>query len=89
MRWLEILELRAVHFDQNLLHQQIARLLDDMKNEREIAIYINVRIETDWSIHIQHESGEIEPHGSEVGRRLKEILKEFGLVNHSIWLEQQ
>ncbi len=89
MKWLEIIELRAVHIDQNLLNQQIASLLDELKNENAINIYVNIRVETDWSIHVQHESKKFEEQGSEVGKRLKAMLKEFGLVNHSIWVEQE
>jgi hypothetical protein len=88
MKWLEIIELRAVHIDQHELQQQIAHLLDEVKNENAIRIYVNVRVETDWSVHVQHDSEKAEAHGSKVGRRLKEILKESGLVNHSIWFEQ-
>lgn len=88
MKWLEIIELRAVHLDKKLLHQQIAYMLDEIENENAIKIYVNVRVETDWSIHLQHESEKVEARGSEFGVRLKEILKAFGLVNHSIWVEQ-
>ena len=89
MKWLEIIELRAVHIDQNMLQQHIAHLLDEMKDANTVKVYINVRIETDWSIHVQHNSEEAEAHGSEVGRRFKELLKEFGLVNHVVWMEQK
>ena len=88
MKWLEIIELRAVHVDQHALHHRIARLLDKMKDEKVIRIFINVRVETDWSIHVQHDSEKVETHGSEAGRRLREIVNQFGLVNHSIWIEQ-
>jgi len=88
MKWLEIIELRAVHIDQHALHQQIAWLLNKMKEDKVVKIYIKVRVDTDWSIHVQHDSEKVETHGSEVARRLREIIKQFGLVNHSIWLEQ-
>jgi hypothetical protein len=44
-------------------------------------------IDTDFSIHLFHDSKKVEKSGSPLGLRLASALKEFGLVNHSIWIE--
>jgi len=44
-------------------------------------------IDTDFSIHLCHDSKKVEDGGSRLGMRLVAALKEFGLVNHSVWLE--
>ena len=49
--------------------------------------YSRMLIESDFSIHILHDSKEAEAGGSRLGLRLVDALKEFGLVNHSIWME--
>jgi hypothetical protein len=49
--------------------------------------YSRVLVDTDFSINISHNSKKVENGGSRLGLRLVAALKEFGLVNHSIWIE--
>jgi hypothetical protein len=88
MKWLEIIELRTVQMDPPDLRQQVAYWVNEMKEVQGIAIYFNLRVETDWIIQLHHESEKVALRGSEFGRRLKERLKRSGLVNHSIWVEK-
>jgi hypothetical protein len=88
MQWLEIIELRAVRIDQDVVQEQVGQFLKQRKNKNVVRIYINARVKTDWSIHVQHNKEPIETQGSDVCRQLKEILKEWGLVNYSIWGKQ-
>lgn len=88
MKWLEIIELRAAAINKGSLKEQLAQLLDEQKNEANIKIYHNVQIDTDLSIHIWHESDRVEVNGSFFGKLVKELFRNWGLVNHSIWLEQ-
>jgi hypothetical protein len=46
-------------------------------------------IESDFSIHLFHDSRQIEVNGSSLGLQLVSSLKAFGLVNHSVWIEMQ
>jgi len=86
--WLEILELRAVHIDQDLISRYIKHLLQEFENEYAIKIYLNTRVETNWNIHIHYESENVVVRGSDIAMRLKVILKNFGIVNHTILIEQ-
>ena len=90
MKWLEIIELRSVTKDKNTLISQIEQILCELRQEfkeKDIHSYSRIQIETDYSIHLFHEAETIDPGGSEIGLRLATILREFGLVNHSIWQE--
>jgi hypothetical protein len=89
MKWLEIIELRAVRIDRTLLKQKIALLKDETKCKISIKIYKNARVETDWSIHLLHESELLDPIGSEIALRMKDILKELGMINYGIWEEEK
>ena len=51
--------------------------------------FSRVSIDTNFSIHIFHDSKKIENSGSRLGLRLAAALKEFGLVHHSIWREMK
>ena len=91
MKWLEIIELRPAGIDREELAQKLTGLLSDI--EREVArlegikSYRRIPVGTDFSIHLMHDTKEIESCGSVLGLRVVEALKELGMVNHSIWQE--
>lgn len=88
MKFLEIIEVRATEIDYEKMIGEVYPLLDEFKIISSVKIYENVRSGTDWSIHLQHESEKLDMWGSELAVKIKEILRKFGIVNHSIWLEQ-
>lgn len=90
MKWLEVIELRSVDSNRELLESQLQELMNEVEKEtRKLAIksYSRVMIDTDFSIHLFHDSKKVDNSGSRLGLRLTSALKEFGLVNHSIWIE--
>ena len=90
MKWIEIIQLRSVGSDRDLLESQLQRLINEVGKETKkqaIKSYSHVMINTDFSIHLFHDSKKVENSGSPLGLRLASALKDFGLVNHSIWVE--
>lgn len=90
MKWLEIIEMRSVDGDKDVLELHLEKLITEVEIEmhgKRFKSYRRVTVETDFSIHLFHETEQIEKCGSELGLRLAAALKEFGMVNHSIWME--
>ncbi len=90
MKWLEILELRTVDRNRELLELQLQKLINEVAKETEklaIKTFSSAMINTDFSIHLFHDTKKVENNGSPLGLHLVSALKEFGLVNHSIWIE--
>jgi hypothetical protein len=90
MKWLEVIELRSVYSNRELLESHLRTLLaaiDKATQQQSIKSYRRVMIGNDFSIHLYHDSTKLENKGGQLGLRLASALKEFGLVNHSIWLE--
>ncbi len=57
MKWLEIIELRSVETDKDLLTEQLNKILLAMKQEfrgKGVRAYRRPLIETDFSIHLFH-----------------------------------
>jgi hypothetical protein len=91
MKWLEIIELRTVNRNQDLLKSQLRNLINKTEQEAKkqtIKVYSRVMVDTDFSIHLFHDLKKVENSGSPLGLRLASALKEFGLVNHSVWVER-
>lgn len=90
MKWLEIIELRSAECNRNVLRSRLQKLSDEMAKEtgkQSVKAFSSVKTESDFSIHLIHHSKEAEYCGSPLGLRLVAALKEFGLVNHTIWVE--
>lgn len=90
MKILEIIELRSGGKDTNTVEHQMTELVDELNQglqDYTIKLYVNANVENDFSVHIHQKSNGYNNHGSTVGLRLHSILKEYGLVNQSIWTE--
>jgi hypothetical protein len=46
-------------------------------------------VKGDTCVHLLFDADQVPPEGSELGLRLKEMLRESGLVSHKIWLETE
>jgi hypothetical protein len=90
MKWVERIELRSVESNRQLLESQLQKLIHQIEKDtprQVIETYRRVLIDTDVSIHLVHDSQNVERDGSPLGVCLASSLKEFGLVNHSVWIE--
>ena len=90
MKWIEIIELRSVGSNQDLLESHMLALIDEVEkaaSKPTIKSYRRVMLDTDFSIHLVHDSTEGEISASPLGLRLASALKEFGMVNYRIWVE--
>ena len=90
MKWIESIQLRSAGSNREILESKLQRLADEVVSKRKrqvIMAFSRVSIDTDFSIHIFHDSKKVENGGSRLGLRLAAALKEFGLINHSIWME--
>jgi hypothetical protein len=90
MKWLEVIEFRSIGSNRELLESHLQELIHQVNQETQteaIKTYRRVMLETDVSIHLFHDSQNAEAQGSPLGLRLAASLKEFGLVNHGVWIE--
>lgn len=90
MAWLETIEIRAVGSNRNLLESQLRDLVNEVNqdaNLQAIKVYRHEMLETDFSIHLFHDSQKADTRCSTICTRLIPSLKDFGLVNHTVWIE--
>ena len=90
MAWLEIIEIRSLGGNREILKTQLQDLINDLSKEAElwsVKIYRQVILETDFSIHLFHDSEKPETSCSTICSRLVSSLKDFGFVNHTVWIE--
>ncbi len=90
MKWLEIIKLRSAGKDSGLL-EELLLSIDKLGQSGLVKMktYHHAALETDLSVHLHWESGRPEQNGSALGLRLAQALKEFGLTDHSVWIEEE
>ena len=90
VQWLEVIKLRsagkssAVLQGLSLMTAQI-----DQGGPLEMIIYRHAALDADLAVHLHWKTKVPEPKGSALGLRLSQFLKEFGLVDHSIWIAEE
>ena len=90
MKWLEVIKVRSAGKDFELLKESL-RSFDksDQPALVEMKTYYHAALESDLSIHLHWESELPEQNGSALGLRLAHALKEIGLTDHSVWIENE
>ena len=90
MNWIEIIEIRALHRTREKLETELQKILADVNKDSgglDVKIYSRMNLDTDFVILIMNGSGRELNGESQLGIRLSEGLKDFGMVNYSIWNE--
>jgi hypothetical protein len=89
-KWIEVIRLRSVGKGSNLLEECLMSLDKSTQSELvEMKTYRHVNLETDLSIHLHWQTERPEQNGSALGLRIAEAFKEFGLIDHSVWVEKE
>jgi hypothetical protein len=89
MKWLEVIQLRSAGKAPRFPREVLSMVEGDPVRWVKIEGFRHAALETDWSLHLYWESEHPEPHGSPIGLRLAQMLKEFGLVHHSVWVKER
>ena len=94
MKWLEIIRLRGAGIEEEGLLEEFLHSFKTIRPDRSgelnaIKTYRHTAFENDLSVHLYWESEEPGKEGSGLGLRLAQALKEFGLIDHSIWIEER
>ena len=80
--------MRAAERNQTILESRLKQLVKGLGRENgqpTIVVCRRALMPMDYSINLFHDSGKVENAGSPLGLQLVAVLKELGLVNHSIW----
>jgi hypothetical protein len=90
MSWFEVIHFRTIERETEQLVPLVQQLVSEAEEEgscREIKMYRRALVDTDLSILLYHDTLKVEKNGSSLGLRMALALKEFGMVNHTTWLE--
>ena len=88
MKWIEVIQVRLNELDRSVFNKRLDGLMEDIKtrNDIKLVIYRQFYYKSDIRIHLYHNDSQNE-NGSPLGLHLASAFKEYGLVDHSIWVE--
>lgn len=90
MKWLEVIKLRSAEKDSRVMEELLLSVRKfDQNGLVQTKIFRHASLDSDVSIHLHWESEWPEQNGSALGLHLGQALKEFGLMDHSVWLEKE
>jgi N-methylhydantoinase B/oxoprolinase/acetone carboxylase alpha subunit len=87
MRWLEIIHLRLAGKNPGALVDAIRKTVDSGTDSMEVRIYRHAKLETDLIVHLHRNAAGGTENTSDLGARLASVLREYGMVEHSVWQE--
>jgi len=86
MKTLEIVHLRLAWKDPGDLVGAIRDTLGK-EGQMEVRVYRHSRFEGDIHVHLYRDEGEGGTEASELGDQLASMLRNHGMVDHSVWVE--
>jgi hypothetical protein len=91
MKWIEIITIRMSRADLESLNTKLLlSVAEDYQANgvKRVVAYRHSIIETDLSVHLHWEAGRANSRQSPAAQHLIQVLEEYGLINHSVWIEE-
>ena len=86
IRILEIIHLRLSRSEPGELAELVGEVAREGRTEG-VRVYRHTRIETDLLVHLHRDAEERADGPSELGSRLVALLRDHGIVEHSVWTQ--
>ncbi|MBW2525681.1 MAG: hypothetical protein JRI23_15970 [Deltaproteobacteria bacterium] len=89
MRRLEIIRVRNSGTPRRQLMDEVRRSSAGLAHRVEVRLYRHAGLVTDLGVHLHLDAQATDPAVAELGARLAAALSEHGMVEHTVWLEEQ
>lgn len=89
MKWLELIKVKAARFPKEAAAYRLLAFAKDIEDSPGLSaadVYAHASVNGDFAISLLWDTDPPQPTGSLMGLNLREALKKYGLVDHSVWL---
>ena len=87
MNTLEVIHLRLAGENPKTLAGKIRTAVESSSHPTNMRIYRHGRVETDLVVHLHREMEEGGDRVTQLGTQLASMLRRYGIVEHSVWVE--
>jgi hypothetical protein len=94
MKWLETIKVQAASGQEFTAERELLALTHDIRKSSQcpgvlhVEIYRHIVVPGYFALYLFWETKSPQIQGSMLGLQLKQTLKTFGLVDHTVWTEQ-
>ncbi len=94
MKWLEAIKIQAASGQESVIQHELKTLTQGLCNRSELPglldtmLHQHAMIPGHFMLLLFWETASPQVQGSTLGLQLKQMLKTFGLVDHTIWTDQ-
>lgn len=94
MKWLETIKVQAASGQELMTERKLLALTHDIRKSSQESgvlhaeIYRHIAVPGYFALYLFWETESPQIQGSMLGLQLKQTLKTFGLVDHTVWTEQ-
>lgn len=88
MRTLEIIHLRMAGATAHSLVELVRDSVRSQADLSDVRVYRHSKLETDLVVHLHRKTDHRSDSACECGERLTSILRGYGMVEHSVWVEE-
>ena len=85
MKVLEVVHLRMAGEDPEWLAEMVGRAIRDAEGAERIRVFRHGSVDSDLLVHLERDDLGGGPKAGKLGTRLAELLKMYGMVEHSVW----
>ncbi len=95
LRWLETIRIQAAAGKEGAAQEQLRFLVHEIEELvrtgelKGVTVSENALVPEYFALRLFWNTGEPRRRGSTLGMNVVQIMKEFGLVDHSVWIEQR
>ena len=87
MKTLEIIHLRMAGESPQALVDVIRKSVGSQPDSVDVRVYRHTKLETDLLVHLHRAMAQQSDCPCECGERLASMLRAYGMVEHSVWVE--
>jgi hypothetical protein len=92
LKWLEFIRVQTAEAPRDAAALALLSLAKDIAQTPGLSkadVYAHASVNGDFAISLLWDSDQPQPMGSVIGLNIKDTLKKYGLVDHSVWIEKQ
>ena len=89
MKRLEIIHVRLANAKSSCLIEDVHKSILSKLDFISVRFYHHATVATDLSIHIHLETNGAKTEDDSLGARLAEALRDYGMVDHTFWIEEE
>ena len=93
MRWMETIKVQSATGKEHTAERQLTVLAHEVQKNperqglREASVSSHATVPGCFALRLSWDTDDPQPRGSTLGMSLAQSLKDFGLVDHSVWIE--